>query len=282
MNRAALSVAGLTVHYGDKLAVAPATFDVLPGQKVAIVGESGSGKTSLANAVAGFIDPLAGRVRADVLELDGVPLLRDGSSRTQERIPRRTSGMSMVFQDAMSSLDPVWTVGSQLSAVLRATDRIGRREARRRAEEWLRKVGMADPERVMHARPYELSGGMRQRVMVAIALASRPALLIADEPTSALDVSLAIGTMKLLVDLAAEEGTAVLIISHDIELCRRFTDWVIVMLRGEIVEQLPASKLGEATHPYTRGLLECVPTLASASLAQLPTLESASTKGLSA
>ena len=280
MNRAVLSVAGLTVYYGEKLAVAPATFDVRPGQKVAIVGESGSGKTSLANAVAGFIDPLAGRVRADVLELDGVPLLRDGSPRTQERIPRRTPGMSMVFQDAMSSLDPVWTVGSQLSAVLRATDRIGRREAHRRAEEWLRKVGMTDPERVMHARPYELSGGMRQRVMVAIALASRPSLLIADEPTSALDVSLAIGTMKLLVDLAAEEGTAVLIISHDIELCRRFTDWVIVMLRGEIVEQLPAAKLGEATHPYTRGLLECVPTLASASLAQLPTLESATTKGV--
>lgn len=115
---------------------------------------------------------------------------------------------------------------------------------------------------------------MRQRVMMAIALASKPALLIADEPTSALDASLAVGAMQLMVDLAEQEGTAVLVITHDIELCQRFTDFVVVMYQGEIVEQLPSSRLDEATHPYTRGLLECVPTLASARLDELPTLES--------
>ncbi|MFB2579830.1 ABC transporter ATP-binding protein [Herbiconiux sp. P15] len=272
--RPVLRVQGLTVRYGAAQAVAPADFEMLRGQRVAVVGESGSGKTSLANAIAGFVDPLAGVVEADVIELDGVPLRRTFAPGQQERIPRRTPGLSMVFQDAMSSLDPVWTIGSQLIAVLRATEGVSRKRAGADALVWLEKVGITDPERVLGARPHELSGGMRQRVMMAIALSSKPVLLIADEPTSALDASLAVSTMKLMVELAESEGTAVLIISHDIELCRRFTDFVIVMYHGEIVEQLPSDRLHEAAHPYTQGLLQCVPTLASAELDQLPTLES--------
>ena len=266
-----LRVQDLTVRYGNIVAVHSANLEVRRGERVAVVGESGSGKTSLANAIAGFLDPLAGEVDAAALELDGVPLSRSGE---QERIPRRTPGLSMVFQDAMSSLDPVWSIGSQLIAVLRETEKVGKKQATQDALQWLREVGITDPERVMSAKPHELSGGMRQRVMMAIALSSKPSLLIADEPTSALDASLAVGAMQLMVDLAERVGTAVLIITHDIELCRRFTDFVVVMYHGEIVEQLRSSELDNATHPYTRGLLACVPTLRSARLDQLPTLES--------
>ena len=266
-----LRVQDLTVRYGNIVAVHSANLEVRRGERVAVVGESGSGKTSLANAIAGFLDPLAGEVDAAALELDGVPLSRSGE---QERIPRRTPGLSMVFQDAMSSLDPVWSIGSQLIAVLRETEKVGKKQATQDALQWLREVGITDPERVMGAKPHEPSGGMRQRVMMAIALSSKPSLLIADEPTSALDASLAVGAMQLMVDLAERVGTAVLIITHDIELCRRFTDFVVVMYHGEIVEQLRSSELDNATHPYTRGLLACVPTLRSARLDQLPTLES--------
>jgi peptide/nickel transport system ATP-binding protein len=264
-----LRVEDLSVTYGTNRAVRHAHLEVRRGERVAVVGESGSGKTSLAGAIAGFLD--AGTVEVETLELDGEPLDRAGPSG---RIPVRTPGLSMIFQDAMSSLDPVWTIGSQLVAVLRATERVSRRQATADALDRLRAVGITDPERVMGAEPRELSGGMRQRVMMAIALSSKPSLLIADEPTSALDASLAVGAMQLMVDLAEQEGTAVLVISHDIELCRRFTDFVVVMYRGEIVEQLPSARLDDAQHPYTRGLLECVPTLASAGLDELPTLDS--------
>ncbi|AMM21915.1 peptide ABC transporter ATP-binding protein [Frondihabitans sp. PAMC 28766] len=266
-----LRVRDLTVRYGDNTAVSHANLEVRRGERVAIVGESGSGKTSLGNAIAGFLDLEAGSVEAETIELDGVSLVRSGEPT---RIPRRTDGLSMIFQDAMSSLDPVWTIGSQLTAVLHSTEKVSKKQAKLDALEWLRRVGITDPERVMKAKPHELSGGMRQRVMMAIALSSKPALLIADEPTSALDASLAVGAMELMVELAEREGTAVLMITHDIELCRRFTDFVVVMYHGEIVEQIPSRDLHNASDPYTRGLLECIPTLASARLDELPTLDS--------
>ncbi|SMH43210.1 peptide/nickel transport system ATP-binding protein/peptide/nickel transport system ATP-binding protein [Rathayibacter oskolensis] len=269
-----LEVRGLRVAYGSVTAVEGADLVVQRGQRVAIVGESGSGKTSLGNAIGGFIDPLAGHVTADALLLEGRPLERTFEVGMQERIPRRTPGLSMVFQDAMSSLDPVWTIGSQLTAVLRGVSAMSKKQARSEAVAWLREVGIAEPERVMHDRPHQLSGGMRQRVMMAIALSSKPSLLIADEPTSALDASLAVVAMELMVDLARREGTAVLMVTHDIELCRRFTDVVVVMHRGRIVETLASADLDRAQHPYTRGLVQCVPTLASAGLEVLPTLES--------
>ncbi|MWV48756.1 ATP-binding cassette domain-containing protein [Rathayibacter sp. VKM Ac-2803] len=269
-----LDVRGLRVSYGSVTAVEDADLVVHRGQRVAIVGESGSGKTSLGNAIGGFIDPLAGQVTAETLLLDGRPLERTFEIGTPERIPRRTPGLSMVFQDAMSSLDPVWTIGSQLTAVLRGVRAMSMKQARLEAVAWLREVGITEPERVMHDRPHQLSGGMRQRVMMAIALSSKPSLLIADEPTSALDASLAVVAMELMVDLAQREGTAVLMVTHDIALCRRFTDVVVVMHRGRIVETLASADLDRAQHPYTRGLVQCVPTLASAGLDRLPTLES--------
>ncbi|MET2011753.1 ABC transporter ATP-binding protein [Microbacterium chocolatum] len=269
-----LDVRDLCIAYGGVTAVADASFTLRAGEKMAIVGESGSGKTSLANAVSGFLDPLAGSVSAARLDFRGAPLDRSVDPRRQPRIPVRTSGMSMVFQDAMHSLDPVWTIGSQLIAVLRTTERISARAARVAAADRLGAVGIRDADRVMRARPTELSGGMRQRVMIAIAMASQPTLLIADEPTSALDATLAVATMQLMVDVADREGTALLMITHDIELCRRFTDTTVVMHRGRIVETISSAKLDGAQEEYTRGLLACVPTLETATLAQLPTLQS--------
>ena len=266
-----LIVRDLNVHYGETHAVRHLALEVRRGERVAVVGESGSGKTSLGNAVAGFLDPDAATSDAAMIELDGVALDR---SEAGPRIPRRTAGLSMIFQDAMSSLDPVWSVGSQLVAVMRAARHLSKRQAGEEALDRLRAVGIAEPDRVMSARPDALSGGMRQRVMMAIALASKPALLIADEPTGALDASLAVGAMRLMVEMAEREGAALLVISHDIELCRRYTDVVVVMYRGEIVERIASGDLASARHPYTRGLLECVPTLESAALDRLPTLES--------
>ena len=173
----------------------------------------------------------------------------------------------------MTSLDPVWTVGSQLAAVIRNNARCGRRETRERAAEWLRRVGLHDVRRVLAARPYELSGGMRQRVMIAIALSARPRLLIADEPTSALDATLSGELMELLVGLTDELGAALLMVSHDIALCQAYTDRTLVMYRGRAVERGPSATLARtATHPYTRGLIACIPRLENADADRLPTM----------
>ncbi|OLM19452.1 MULTISPECIES: ABC transporter ATP-binding protein [unclassified Pseudonocardia] len=263
-----LAVEGLDVRYGASHAVRGVDLTVRPGERIALVGESGSGKSTLGLAVAGFIDQRVATVEARRMEFAGVPLRRELT-----RLPQRTPGMSMVFQDAMTSLDPLWTVGSQLVAVLRGAGGVdGRAEAADAAREWLTRVGLTDTRRVMAARPHELSGGMRQRVMTAIALAGRPRLLVADEPTSALDASLARGAVELLVELCETQGASVLMISHDIGLCRRYTDRTLVMHRGVLVEELRSDDLGAATHPYTRGLLRCIPTLASAGLDELPTM----------
>lgn len=264
-----LSVSDLTVRYGSVTALDSVSLDVQAGERVAIVGESGSGKSTLGNAIGGFLDPVAAEVASGQIALEGTALDRS----TVRRIPRRTPGVSMIFQDAMSSLDPVWSVGSQLTAVLRTHRGTSRAAAHAEALRWLDEVGIPDPERVMRVRPGELSGGMRQRVMMAIVLASRPRLLVADEPTSALDASLSVTAMRLLIGAAEMERAALVVITHDIELCRRYADTVVVMYRGRIVEKVEASRLDQAVHPYTRGLVACVPTLETAKLDRLPTLE---------
>jgi ABC-type dipeptide/oligopeptide/nickel transport system ATPase component len=239
------------------------------GERVALVGESGSGKSTLAMAIAGFLK------QTDIDRIDGA-ITFDGVQTEAAQaglLPQRTPGISVVFQDAMTSLDPVWTIGSQLTAIIRTAERCGRKAARVRAVEWLGRVGLTDHHRVLGARPYELSGGMRQRVMIALALASKPRLLIADEPTSALDASLAQATMDLLVELAQETGVSLLMVTHDLELCMRYVDRVAVMYQGEIVETGETTDLASnAKHPYTKGLLFCVPTLANAEDEYLPTL----------
>lgn len=270
-----LVVEGLRVSYGsggaEVVAVRDVGFRVAPGERVALVGESGSGKTTLGLAVAGFLTQPGVRISSDRLEFEGKPILRDHRAR----LPVRTPGIAMVFQDAMTSLDPVWSIGSQLAAVIRGTEKLSRREVRERCRDWLDRVGIQDVDRVMRNRPYELSGGMRQRAMMALALCGRPRLLIADEPTSALDASLSRNTMDLLLELTDDFGASLLIISHDILLCQDYADTTIVMYHGELVDAGPSATLeSTATHPYTTGLLSCVPTLESASLHELPTLES--------
>ncbi|MBO3095243.1 ABC transporter ATP-binding protein [Cellulomonas dongxiuzhuiae] len=267
-----LRVQDLTVRYGGPdgaTAVRDVSFDIGRGERIALVGESGSGKTTLAMAVAGFLPPEA-HVTTTAMEFAG----RSISDRRPGRLPRRTPGMAMVFQDAMTSLDPVWSVGSQLLAVLRADGRASRSDDDARARDWLRRVGLTDLDRVMRARPYELSGGMRQRVMMALALCGQPRLLIADEPTSALDASLARATMDLLLELTSTTQTSLLIVSHDIHLCLDYSDRTFVMYQGDLVEQAASADLASrARHPYTQGLLRCIPTLADVGRDYLPTLD---------
>lgn len=271
-----LVVKDLSVRYGvggrkPVTALDNVSLTLERGERVALVGESGSGKTTMGLAIAGFLTQVGVEVTASRLEFDERTIDRTHVSR----MPVRTPGMSMMFQDAMTSLDPVWTIGSQLLAVLKANNKLSRREAKDKAHDWLQRVGLTDTQRVMKARPYELSGGMRQRAMLALALAGNPRLLIADEPTSALDASLSREAMELLVELTDDFGASLLIISHDIHLCQEYADRTMVMYGGQIVEQGPSRSLARtATHPYTIGLLRCIPTLESANLDELPTLAS--------
>ena len=269
-----LDVAGLNVSYdtpgGVVEAVKDVSFTVDRGECVALVGESGSGKSNVCLAIGGFL--AAGNVRMsyDRMTLAGAALDR---SVRRSLIPRFTPGIAMIFQDAMTSLDPVWTVRSQLRAVLRAADKVPRRERDEAAREWLNKVGLTDTRRVMGSRPYELSGGMRQRVMLALALAGNPSLVIADEPTSALDASLSRDVMELMLGLTATSGIALLLVTHDIKLCEEYSDRTLVMYRGSVVEELDSSQLTTAAgHAYTQGLVRCVPTLEDADRASLETI----------
>jgi peptide/nickel transport system ATP-binding protein len=274
--RPLLVVEGLTVRYGidgpsPVTALDGVALTLGRGERVALVGESGSGKTTMGLAIAGFLTQTGVDVAAGVLDFDGSAVDRTIASR----VPRRTPGMSMMFQDAMTSLDPLWTIGSQLRCVLQANDKLNRKQAKALARDWLGRVGLRDVERVMGSRPHELSGGMRQRAMLAIALAGAPQLLIADEPTSALDASLSREAMELLVELTDDFGAALLIISHDIQLCQEYSDRTMVMFGGKIVEEGRSSTFATtARHPYSVGLLRCIPTLDSADLAELPTLRS--------
>jgi oligopeptide/dipeptide ABC transporter ATP-binding protein len=270
---ALLDVRSLTVRYtsrgGDVTAVDGVTFAVRPGERVALVGESGSGKSGACQAVAGLLTQPNATVTAEHLTFAGVEVL----TRRSGRIPARVPGLAMIFQDAAVSLDPVWTIGSQLRGVIRTTQRVRRRQADALAEDWLRRVGIADVRRVLSSRPDELSGGMRQRAMIAIALSGAPRLLIADEPTSALDAALSREVMELLVGLTAEFGTGLLLVSHDIQLCQEFADRMLVMYGGRVVEEGSSGELAaEPRHPYTQALFRSVPTLDGADLDELPTI----------
>jgi ABC-type dipeptide/oligopeptide/nickel transport system ATPase component len=265
-----LAVENLSVAYDGHRAVNSVTFEIGAGERVALVGESGSGKTSLALAIGGFLTMPNVDITADSMTFAGTEIVRD----TTSRLPFRVPGIAMIFQDAMTSLDPVWTVGSQLVAVLRANEKLSKKDATERAHDWLRRVGLPDSDRIMKARPHQLSGGMRQRVMMAIALSGSPRLLIADEPTSALDASLSRAAMDLLEELTAQFGASLLIVSHDIHLCMEYSDRTFVMYHGDMVEQGDSDTLlATAVHPYTAGLLSCVPTLETSELLHLPTLK---------
>ncbi|MDF1585744.1 ABC transporter ATP-binding protein [Marinimicrococcus flavescens] len=266
-----LEVEKLSVRFPTPTGVVEAVRGVsfaMGAEKLGIVGESGSGKSTLGRAILRLIAP-PGEVRAERLAFDGTDLLA-ADRRTLRRI--RGGRIAMVLQDPKFSLNPVMTVGRQIEEAVRVHGRTGRREARERALAMLEAVRIRDPARVYGAWPHELSGGMGQRAMIAIMLAAGPELLIADEPTSALDVTVQMQVLAILDDLVAERGMGLVLISHDLDLVASFCDRVLVMYAGRVVESLPAGELHQATHPYTRGLLACLPDIARPRR-RLPVLE---------
>jgi peptide/nickel transport system ATP-binding protein len=229
-------------------------------QKLGIVGESGSGKSLTARAILRLLPPNAA-VTADRLSFDGIDVLR-ASERAMRDIRGRRAGL--ILQDPKYALNPVMTAGAQIAEAWRAHKKGSRKEAMEKAIDLLDQVRIRDPARVAAAYPSELSGGMGQRVMIAMMLAPDPEMLIADEPTSALDATVQAEILRLLEDLVSRRGMALLLISHDLPLVSHFCDNVAVMYAGRIVEQLRAADLARAEHPYTRGLLDCLPTLSHA------------------
>jgi peptide/nickel transport system ATP-binding protein len=228
----------------------------LDRERLAIVGESGSGKTMTGRAILRLIP--GAEVRARRMAFDGIDLLAASGRQMRALRGRR---IAMVMQDPKYSLNPVMRIGDQLTEGLRRRDGLGARVARGKAIDMLEAVQIRDPERVLAAYPHELSGGMGQRVMIAMMLIPDPDLLIADEPTSALDVTVQAEVLRILDDLVRERGLGLLFISHDLQLVSRFCDRVMVMYKGRVMEELAAADLDAARHPYTRGLLNCLPKI---------------------
>jgi len=258
-----LSVEGLTVSVrteaGMRALVEGLSFDLGRGETLAIAGESGSGKSITSLAIMGLLPPPAVRLTGGRVVLGGVDL-----AALAEPAMRAVRGdrIAMIFQEPMTSLNPVMTVGAQLTEAIRAHEPVSRGEARRRAVEALRAVRLSQPERRMGQYPHELSGGMRQRVMIAMALALRPEVLIADEPTTALDVTVQREVLDLLRDLQREMGTAIILITHDMGVVAEMADRVIVLREGRMVEAAPVADLfARPAAEYTRDLLAAVPRL---------------------
>jgi peptide/nickel transport system ATP-binding protein len=226
-------------------------------EKLGIVGESGSGKSLTARAILRLL-PSAAKMAADRLTFDGIDILT-----ARERVMRSVRGKraGLILQDPKYSLNPVMTIGHQIAEAWRVHKGGSRRIAFQAATDLLQQVRIRDPGRVAELYPHELSGGMGQRAMIAMMLAPDPELLIADEPTSALDATVQAEILRLIDDLVSRRGMGLILISHDLPLVSHFCDRVMVMYAGRVLERLPASQLARARHPYTRGLLDCLPSL---------------------
>jgi peptide/nickel transport system ATP-binding protein len=231
----------------------------LGAEKLGIVGESGSGKSLTARALLRLLPPAA-RVTADRLRFDEIDILK-ASERDMRRIRGRRAGL--ILQDPKYALNPIMTAGQQIAEAWANHRRASRSEAREAAIDLLAQVQIRDPCRVAGLYPHEVSGGMGQRVMIAMMLAPDPELLIADEPTSALDATVQAEILRLMEDLVSRRGMGLILISHDLPLVSHFCDRVMVMYAGQVMETLQAGELAKATHPYTRGLLDCLPSLAT-------------------
>ncbi|MCJ9754881.1 ABC transporter ATP-binding protein, partial [Neorhizobium sp. BETTINA12A] len=224
-----------------------------------IVGESGSGKSQTGRAIMG-LTPGHARISARKLAFGDRDLL---TMPARERRDLRGKKVAMILQDPKYSLNPVMTIGRQIVETLKTHEKISNSAAKARALAMLEAVQISDPKRVFSLYPHEVSGGMGQRAMIAMMLVCGPELLIADEPTSALDVTVQLEVLDILDKLVADRGMGLIFISHDLRLVSSFCDRVIVMYAGRIVEELPAANLADAQHPYTRGLLNCLPTIGS-------------------
>ena len=273
MSGPVLSVRNLRTHFFTRAGVVKAvddvSFDLAPGEIMGLVGESGSGKTVTGFSLLGLVDE-PGRIVEGSIKLNGTELtsLSDGELRA-----RRGRDISMIFQDPIATLNPMLTIGQQMKLAIDAHERLGKRAADARAAELLTQVGIPSAAARLRSYPHEFSGGMRQRVAIAIALLHRPAVIVADEPTTALDVSIQAQILFQMRDLAADMGTALIWISHDLAVVSSLAKKLAVMYAGRIVEQGPtASLLRDPRHPYTAGLIASLPAMAppGAPLAQIP------------
>jgi peptide/nickel transport system ATP-binding protein len=244
-------------------------------ERLGIVGESGSGKSITGRSILRLVRP-PGRVSARRLDFEGQPLL---SVSEKQMRSIRGARISMVMQDPKFSLNPVMTIGDQIAEALTAHHSVPAHELRQRVISMLAAVRIDDPLRVARLYPHEVSGGMGQRVMIAMMLIPEPALLIADEPTSALDVSVQAQVLDIVDKLVRDKGMGLMLISHDLNLVAAYCDRILVMNRGEIVEECVAEKLHEAKHPYTRGLLASIPRI-DETREELPVLDRSAWEGV--
>ena len=244
---------------GDFFAVDGVSFAVEAGKTLGVVGESGCGKSVTSLSIMGLVPSPPGRIASGSIRFEGRELVGAPAQTMQDL---RGNGIAMIFQEPMSSLNPVFTIGEQIVEGLLRHRKISRAQATERAIEMLRKVRIPAPEQRFHEHPHKLSGGMRQRAMIAMALACEPRLLIADEPTTALDVTIQAQILELMRTLQRETGTAIVLITHDLGVVAEVADDVVVMYAGRLVEQAPVQALFEAPqHPYTIGLLGSIPRL---------------------
>jgi len=246
-------------HQGVVRALEEVDLTIQSGEILGLVGETGCGKSVMARTILRLIPQPPGKISSGEILFDGEDILTLHPRRLREI---RGNKISMIFQEPMSSLNPVYTVGNQMGEVITLHQKVDRKRAREISVGMLQQVHMPDPEKVLSRYPHELSGGMRQRVMIAMELSCRPDLLIADEPTTALDVTVQAQVLTILVDLVKRLGTSVLFISHDLGVIAQLCDRVSVMYAGTIVETAHVAELfAEPLHPYTQGLLQAIPSL---------------------
>jgi peptide/nickel transport system ATP-binding protein len=271
-----LTVKDLSVQFGrhTKPAVDNVSFD-LKAERLGIVGESGSGKSTIGRAIMRLLPPV-GRVTAQELTFDGIPLL---SAKEKQMRGLRGNRMALIMQDPRYSLNPVLPIGKQVAEAAILHLKVGKAEAYKLAATMLERVRISDIERTMKLYPHQISGGMGQRVMIAMMLLAKPRMVIADEPTSALDVSVRGDVLKLLDELVRENNAGLMLISHDIRMVAAFCERIMVMYKGRVVETL--SRLEDAQHPYTRGLIAAMPDL-HAPVRRLKTLDRAAIDNLEA
>lgn len=273
MSDPVLSVKNLTTHFFTRAGVVKAvdgvSFDLAKGEIMGLVGESGSGKTVTGFSLLGLVDA-PGRIVEGSVRLNGTELTTLSNAALRDRRGRE---ISMIFQDPIATLNPMLTIGQQMKMALDAHERLSTRAAMARSAELLEQVGIPSAAARLRAYPHEFSGGMRQRVAIAIALLHRPAVIVADEPTTALDVSIQAQILYQMRDLAAETGTAMIWISHDLAVVSSLASKLAVMYAGRIVEQGPtATLLRDPRHPYTAGLIASLPAMAKPGtpLTQIP------------
>ena len=273
-NKPLLSVRDLVIKFNTERGLVRAidgiSFDVMPGETMGLVGESGCGKSVTSLAILGLIPSPPGRITGGSIQLNGGELVGLPASEYRKI---RGSEISMIFQEPMPALNPVFTIANQMTDVLSRHQKIRGRQAKNRAIEMLELVEIPSPDKRINEYPYQLSGGMRQRVMIAMALSCDPKLLLADEPTTALDVTIQAQVMEQIVNLQQELGTAVVLVTHDLGVVAESCQRALVMYAGRIVEQSPIIPLFQnPQHSYSAGLMASIPRIRVDKVAELPTI----------